>query len=395
MNGWEPSSFPLPRLMSEYGVQSLPSYSTLAEVYKFPEDAGMFSDLNNHRQHHGNGNQEIIDEIQNNLQLPQLADPVENFKSFIYLSQINQAMTLKTGTEVFRRLRNIFDSETGFGKCMGTMYWQFNDLWQAPTWSSIEYVSSEEYQTYGYKWKMAHYFIKNAYAKILLSPYLNFQTNTLEIHAISDDPVDVFKSIFTLKMFSYDSFDPKLNKTISFEIESLNSSIVSTLSFDDIEKLGCQINSTKSSCLIQIELPFEDTIQSNFLFLNNRLTDLSTLNKDPKLIIKNISKINDGLFQIDLETDSISLFVWLDINVNKFFGIFIDNGFHMTSKTRTIFYQTEDFTVTLDDIKQYLTVKSLMNAYTGSFKPIINISNIIRFDISFWGLIVASLLLIF
>ena len=363
MNGWEPSSFPLPRLMSEYGVQSLPSYSTLAEVYKFPEDAGMFSDLNNHRQHHGNGNQEIIDEIQNNLQLPQLADPVENFKSFIYLSQINQAMTLKTGTEVFRRLRNIFDSETGFGKCMGTMYWQFNDLWQAPTWSSIEYVSSEEYQTYGYKWKMAHYFIKNAYAKILLSPYLNFQTNTLEIHAISDDPVDVFKSIFTLKMFSYDSFDPKLNKTISFEIESLNSSIVSTLSFDDIEKLGCQINSTKSSCLIQIELPFEDTIQSNFLFLNNRLTDLSTLNKDPKLIIKNISKINDGLFQIDLETDSISLFVWLDINVNKFFGIFIDNGFHMTSKTRTIFYQTEDFTVTLDDIKQYLTVKSLMNAY--------------------------------
>ena len=363
MNGWEPSSFPLPRLMSEYGVQSLPSYSTLAEVYKFPEDANMFSDLNNHRQHHGNGNQEIIDEIQNNLKLPQLTDPVENFMSYIYLSQLNQAMTLKTGTEVFRRLRNILDTKTGFGKCMGTMYWQFNDLWQAPTWSSIEYVSSGKHQTFGYKWKMAHYFIKNAYAKILLSPYLNNQTNNLEIHAISDDPFKSFKSELSLKMFSYDSFDSKFNKAIPFQIEPLSSSNIFNVSFEDIEKSGCQFNSNKSSCLIQLEFSSEDSIQTNFLFLNNKLTDLSTLNKSPKLNIKTISKINDGLFQIDIETDSIALFVWLDVNATNFFGIFSDNGFHMVTKNQTIMYQTEDFSVSLDDMKQHLTVVSIMNAY--------------------------------
>ena len=135
------------------------------------------------------------------------------------------------------------------------------------------------------------------------------------------------------------------------------------MSFEDIEKSGCQFNSNKSSCLIQLEFPSEDSIQKNFLFLNNKLTDLSTLNKSPKLNIKTISKINDGLFQIDIETDSIALFVWLDVSATNFFGIFSDNGFHMATKNQTILYQTEDFSVSLDDIKQHLTVMSLMNAY--------------------------------
>ena len=116
MNGWEPSSFPLPRFMSEFGVQSLPSYATLSDVYNMPGDAGILSDLNQHRQHHDQGNQQIIDEIQNNLNLPSLPDPVENFKSVILLSQINQAMTLKTGSEHFRRNKASIDSTTGLGK---------------------------------------------------------------------------------------------------------------------------------------------------------------------------------------------------------------------------------------------------------------------------------------
>ena len=50
---------------------------------------------------------------------------------------------------------------------MGLMYWQFNDIWQAPTWSSIEY---------GLKWKMAHYYVRHMYAPVypiaILTPYL-------------------------------------------------------------------------------------------------------------------------------------------------------------------------------------------------------------------------------
>ncbi len=31
---------------------------------------------------------------------------------------------------------------------MGLMYWQINDIWQAPTWAILEY---------GLKWKKGHY----------------------------------------------------------------------------------------------------------------------------------------------------------------------------------------------------------------------------------------------
>ena len=42
---------------------------------------------------------------------------------------------------------------------MGLMYWQINDIWQAPTWSTIEY---------GLKWKMSHYYVRHMYESIYL-----------------------------------------------------------------------------------------------------------------------------------------------------------------------------------------------------------------------------------
>ena len=113
INGWLPESFKVPRFMSEYGVQSLPSYSTLSKAYSMPDDAEYFGKLNEHRQHHGDGNQQIINAIEKNLKIPNCTDQERNLKNIIYLSQINQAMTLKTATELFRRKKNVIDSETG------------------------------------------------------------------------------------------------------------------------------------------------------------------------------------------------------------------------------------------------------------------------------------------
>ena len=50
---------------------------------------------------------------------------------------------------------------------MGLMYWQINDIWQAPTWATIEY---------GLKWKMGHYYVQHMYEPVyplaILTPYL-------------------------------------------------------------------------------------------------------------------------------------------------------------------------------------------------------------------------------
>ena len=51
---YDDDKYKIPRMASEYGLQSLPSYETLASVYD-PEDLFYDSPLNKHRQHHPNG----------------------------------------------------------------------------------------------------------------------------------------------------------------------------------------------------------------------------------------------------------------------------------------------------------------------------------------------------
>ena len=131
INSWEPQSWPIPRLASEYGFQSFPSYSTLQKVYTI-YDLDFYSDLNEHRQHRDSqeGNKEIEWQIMFHTKTAKLENKNENFKLFIYLSQIYQAMSYKVYQELLRRNRDYYDEKTGIGKSMGAMYWQFNDIWQ-------------------------------------------------------------------------------------------------------------------------------------------------------------------------------------------------------------------------------------------------------------------------
>ena len=46
-----------------------------------------------------------------------------------------QAQCVKAQTEFYRRGRS--EVVGGKGHTMGALYWQPNDIWQAPSWSSI------------------------------------------------------------------------------------------------------------------------------------------------------------------------------------------------------------------------------------------------------------------
>lgn len=50
--------------------------------------------------------------------------------------QISQAISTKTESEKYRVDRNKLTDDNQ-GHTMGALYWQLNDVWQAPTWSSI------------------------------------------------------------------------------------------------------------------------------------------------------------------------------------------------------------------------------------------------------------------
>ena len=56
--------------------------------------------------------------------------------------------------------------------CSGALYWQLNDIWHAPTWSSIEYNNN---------WKLLHYGIRDVFAPVRIE----FSEDSLYVNIIS------------------------------------------------------------------------------------------------------------------------------------------------------------------------------------------------------------------
>ena len=59
---------------------------------------------------------------------------------------------------------------------MGAIYWQLNSIWQAPTWSSLEY---------GGRWKVLHYQVAHFFAETLVSSYLDADS-TYRVYVTTD-----------------------------------------------------------------------------------------------------------------------------------------------------------------------------------------------------------------
>jgi len=100
------------------------------------DDLHVNSDFVKHRQHMNFGNQYMPFLISRNFIIPQSNDSVRDFANYVYLSQINQAVSMRIQTESYRQAKSEVNS-IGEGMTMGALYWQLNDVWQVPSWSSI------------------------------------------------------------------------------------------------------------------------------------------------------------------------------------------------------------------------------------------------------------------
>lgn len=128
--------YPRTRFASEYGFQSIPSINTILPVTETIADLNLDSNFMNHRQHLPLGTAFLKSLISKNFKIPEIQNSVKDFINLIYLSQINQAVSVKLQTEFYRQSMSTLN-EIGEGMTMGALYWQLNDVWQAPSWSSI------------------------------------------------------------------------------------------------------------------------------------------------------------------------------------------------------------------------------------------------------------------
>ena len=148
-----------PRFCSEFGFQSFPS---LAVIRRFAEeeDFNIAAPVMEAHQKNAGGNARITETLFRNFRFP------KDFGNFVYLSQIQQGLAMKTAVDFWRSLKP---------HCMGTLYWQLNDTWPVASWSGLDH---------GGGWKALHYLARRFFAPLTVVAIPD--GGRLDFHGLND-----------------------------------------------------------------------------------------------------------------------------------------------------------------------------------------------------------------
>ena len=148
-----------PRFCSEFGFQSLPSMRTIAS-FAPQSEWNISSPVLEAHQKHPRGNSLILETMLRYFRMP------KGFRELAYLSQVQQAMAIRTAVEFWR---------STMPRCMGTLFWQLNDVWPVVSWSSLNHDGS---------WKILQYEAKRFYDPVLLALFI--KNGTVQAHLVSE-----------------------------------------------------------------------------------------------------------------------------------------------------------------------------------------------------------------
>lgn len=317
------------RFCSEFGFQSFPCAKTV-NSFTLEDDRNIFSRVMESHQKNNAANGKMLYYLSENLRYP------KDLTHLLYASQVLQGMAIKYGVDHWRRNR---------GRCMGTLYWQINDDWPAPSWSSIDYFG---------RWKALHYMAQKFYAP----------------HAVSMTLEDHRCHVY----FSNESFEtPEYSLTLS--IRDLSGNVLETYetkgnspAFSAIETAVvdiCSWEDQKDDVFLEAVIHTKD---QKVLKDVETLVPYKYLNLKNPVISTEAEETNDA-FILHISSDCFAPFVALDFDDADV--IFSDNFFHLTDKTvQDIIVKKEDILQghfeNAEDFKKRLQILSLGTSYARS-----------------------------
>lgn len=297
------------RFFSEYGFQSFPEFESVKLYAPEKEDWDIYSEvMMSHQRGGAHANGLIETYLLNEYRKP------KDFQAFLYMNHVLQGDAIKTAIEAHRR---------DMPYCMGTLFWQHNDCWPVASWSSRDY--------YG-RWKAQHYFAREVYRDVVVSPIA--EDNKLNVYIVSD---------------RHESFNAVLEvKTVKLTGEVINSyrqSVkVGDNSSNKLFSIGTDklLNGTlKEDVVIHVQL----TEKGNKPYNNNYfLVKQKDINYPKATISRIIKPVKDG-FEITLSSDSFARAVFMSVQgINNFFAnnyFDILPGQSVTTTVSTLLSQSE------------------------------------------------------
>ena len=243
-----------------------------------------------HHQRSGIGNGTIMHYMLDWYRLP------NSFDKLVWLSQILQGMAMKYAVEHWRR---------NMPRTMGTLYWQLNDMWPAPSWASIDWRG---------RWKALHYMARRFYQPLLVSGVEDSDAGTVDVHVTNDNTEAVTATVV------YTVTDTAGTLITQGEMETVVGAIASThvTQLDFSEQLA---EYSARNLLVYLDLLVDGERVSNNLVLFGRPKHMVFL--DPQIIVA-ISEVDATTYDVTLTAQAPALYVWLELPDAQFSDNFID-----------------------------------------------------------------------
>jgi beta-mannosidase len=277
------------RFFSEYGFQSFPEFESVKRFAPDSADWSITSEVMMAHQRAGSyANPRIADYLQREYKLP------KSFEGFLYMSQVLQGDAVKTAIEAHRR---------DMPYCMGTLFWQHNDCWPVASWASRDY--------YG-RWKAQHYFAREAYKDILVSPVIEGQK--LSVFVVSDRLTPT-EGLLHLKVIKLDGATVgELSKPLTAPANASHR----RLSLDLDSLLG---GTPRSEALVTVQL----TDKAGKVYKNRCFLTLQKNIDFPAVSISRSVRPAPEGFEVSLASDKFARAVFLSLSGSDYF--FEDNYF--------------------------------------------------------------------
>ena len=311
----------VPRFMSEYGFQSFPDWETI-ESFSDSTDWTLESKVMLQHQKHPKGNVLIKKYTERSFKTP------KTFKDFVYVSQLVQAQGIRMAVEAQRRAKPY---------CMGTLYWQLNDVWQSASWSSIDYFGC---------WKALHYAVRDAYAPVLVS--MKTEKDRVKIHVVNDSLREIKGQ---LQVESYDFTGRMIfSDTKNITVRPDTSEEFYNVGFEQL------LNKIEKKNNVYVKLSFLENGQKVSESIRY-LVQPKDLNLKKGEIFKTVEKADNG-FIFKLKSSTLLKSVYLTSNTE---GAFQDNYFDFLPNVEySILYKTK---AELDAVLLGFEVRSLVDSY--------------------------------
>ena len=316
----------IPRFCSEFGYQSFPAQSTV-DRYTEGKQRNVTSPVMEHHQRNGGGNSKIVEMFTRYFRFP------DGFENFIYLSQVQQALAIKTGVEFWRHLKPV---------CMGTLYWQLNDNWPVASWSSIDYYGN---------WKQLHYHAKRFYSPVIVTSFLN-SSNRLEIWATSDVNSE-FKGKIQCALYD---FSGKKLKEFEFNAE------LPPLGSEKIHDFNAaELTEDPAGAFLFLTLEGRADGRSYSHYNDQFFTEYKKCDLLQPAIKAKLTKEAAGKWNLELNTDFPAFYTFVELRGTQ--TVFSDNSFTLLPGKAKVISFTLPETVSEDIIKNNLIIRNLRGSY--------------------------------